>query len=431
MPHFESDAPELDPVAEADLATHAATVTGVHGVPAFTTGADDGKGLLWGNGGWQKSATPLVTSDQLDAKADLAGAAFTGPVSVTSGAEKLSLGAAASAAVSLVKSAGNLFMYATDGATQAFTFQVNGAPTLKFGADANLYRSAADTLKTDDDFQVGNVLTVRKDDTQNPGRPWLRGNSSYLVLNSNTGGTLYLNQDVGSSVFLTQSKYQFGSAGAVFAPNSTTTVPLVVKLAAGQTADGFQVQDSAGAAKLAATADGTVKWGNMQAGPVTAVGSGPDLRFSGMDRLRFGPSFGIRIDSTNPKIESGGNGLSLIASGLFQVNSAPQGYLQTNGNNVRVFEWGTGLSPIADTLLRAYDATHSVAVQMQAAATADAFQIRDNANVVLSRFNAAGQLGLADSLTPVTPTSGGVLFVTSGALRFKGSGGTDTLLAPA
>lgn len=59
---------EADPIAVADLAAHAAQVTGVHGVPLLTSPDDDGKGLLWSNGGWAKSATPLVVQSALDAE---------------------------------------------------------------------------------------------------------------------------------------------------------------------------------------------------------------------------------------------------------------------------------------------------------------------------------------------------------------------------
>lgn len=52
---------------------------------------------------------------------------------------------------------------------------VSAAGALVFGADTNLYRSAADTLKTDDALQVGSTLTVLAGHvTLNPSGGWLR-----------------------------------------------------------------------------------------------------------------------------------------------------------------------------------------------------------------------------------------------------------------
>lgn len=70
--------------------------------------------------------------------------------------------------------------------------------------------------------------------------------------------------------------------------------------------------------------------------------------------------------------------------------------------------------------------------------TADIAQIQDSAGTVLWRVMASGGVRSAGVLTldnqasaPATPTAGGVLYVESGALKYKGSSGTVTTIAPA
>ena len=52
-------------------------------------------------------------------------------------------------------------------------------------------------------------------------------------------------------------------------------------------------------------------------------------------------------------------------------------------------------------------------------------------NLSLSGTTTAAQLKISDGSAPATPTGGGVLYVESGALKYKGSSGTATPLAGA
>lgn len=54
----------------------------------------------------------------------------------------------------------------------------------------------------------------------------------------------------------------------------------------------------------------------------------------------------------------------------------------------------------------------------------------DYAEVSVSADN-TGATFVANTTEPATPTGGGVIYVESGALKFKGSGGTVTTLGPA
>lgn len=63
--------------------------------------------------------------------------------------------------------------------------------------------------------------------------------------------------------------------------------------------------------------------------------------------------------------------------------------------------------------------------------TAGNFRFIQNGTVILT-INSQNNILIANSLaTPGTPTGGGFLYVESGALKFKGSSGTVTTIAPA
>ncbi|MEU8548385.1 hypothetical protein AB0C81_15575 [Streptomyces roseoverticillatus] len=55
----------------------------------------------------------------------------------------------------------------------------------------------------------------------------------------------------------------------------------------------------------------------------------------------------------------------------------------------------------------------------------------DSTFLPLAGGTLSGPLYLANSAAPATPASGGVLWVEGGALKYKGSGGTVTVIAPA
>lgn len=74
---------------------------------------------------------------------------------------------------------------------------------------------------------------------------------------------------------------------------------------------------------------------------------------------------------------------------------------------------------------------YGLQVRMHSAQVADPLIIQTSAGATAAAINPAGQAFLADSAEPSTPTGGGIIYVNAGALKYKGSSGTVTTLAPA
>jgi hypothetical protein len=54
-----------------------------------------------------------------------------------------------------------------------------------------------------------------------------------------------------------------------------------------------------------------------------------------------------------------------------------------------------------------------------------------NGGTILAAIDATGRAYLRNSSAPATPANGGTLFVEAGALKYIGSSGTVTTIAPA
>jgi hypothetical protein len=89
---------ESDPIAEADLATHAAAKTGVHGIPSMSSG----QGLVWNGTAWV--ATDVATQAELDAEAAARASAVTAEATARTAADTAHAGLSTSAHGGIVAS---------------------------------------------------------------------------------------------------------------------------------------------------------------------------------------------------------------------------------------------------------------------------------------------------------------------------------------
>lgn len=74
---------------------------------------------------------------------------------------------------------------------------------------------------------------------------------------------------------------------------------------------------------------------------------------------------------------------------------------------------------------------YGLQIQMHSSQTAEPLIVQTSGGATAAAILPAGQVFLADSAEPGTPTGGGIFFVNAGAFKFKGSSGTVTTLAPA
>jgi hypothetical protein len=89
---------ESDPIAEADLATHTAAKTGVHGIPSMASG----QGLVWNGTAWV--ATDVATQAELDALSSAAASAVTAEATARTAADTAHAGLSTSAHGGIVAS---------------------------------------------------------------------------------------------------------------------------------------------------------------------------------------------------------------------------------------------------------------------------------------------------------------------------------------
>lgn len=194
---------------------------------------------------------------------------------------------------------------ASAGLTVSSDGQVNVSGTLSVGADTNLYRSAANTLKTDDKFAVG---TLGSDGT------------SVLCLNA-SNEVASCGSGVGSGSFVFNgTSAQTGNINLQSANSANVTA--VFQGAASQTADVLQVKDAAstpntllsisstGAATFKAAADSDSIFSVKSPGNTTLLSIG--TQNSGANVL------------TNPSFEQNTTGWSTASLGgtFTQTNSA-------------------------------------------------------------------------------------------------------------
>jgi hypothetical protein len=194
----------------------------------------------------------------------------------------------------------------------------------------------------------------------------------------------------------------------IFQPSADNRVGLkITPFSAAQSADQFQVLSSAGTARVAVNPSGDVV---MKA------------TFDGNEKVRLQAADGSNnawlkftaAGANAAKIKWTGVGV-VFNCGIFSGTN--QWTMDDGANQVLVLN-GTTSSP-------------RMVTKAQPGLTANLHEWQDSTGAVLARHDAAGRLGLANSVAPATPTVGGLLYSIGGALHWKGSAGTDTLLAPA
>jgi len=114
---------------------------------------------------------------------------------------------------------------------------------------------------------------------------------------------------------------------------------------------------------------------------------------------------------------------STPAGGTYKVRV----YRQTTSNALVDFVDGARLTE--SDLDTAYK--QGLFVAQEVSEDAAAIGTTSTNNLTLQGTTTAAQLKISDGSAPATPTGGGVLYVESGALKYKGSSGTATPLAGA
>ena len=104
-------------------------------------------------------------------------------------------------------------------------------------------------------------------------------------------------------------------------------------------------------------------------------------------------------------------------------------YRQTTSNALVDFVDGARLTE--SDLDTAYKQGLFVAQEISEDAAGVGTQLTNTTNVTLGGTTTAAQLKISNGSAPSTPTGGGILYVESGALKYKGSSGTVTTLGNA
>ncbi len=235
---------------------------------------------------------------------------------------------------------------------------------LTFGSDTNLYRSAADTLKTDDAFSAAAITSTGS----------ITANNQLSVANgAGISRYLQITGTVGSNTELLVT-------GA-----SAKSVPSVIfKAGVGQTTDLLQLQNNAGTILTAFQADGKLVFGPSGAQDTNLYRSAADTLKTD-DSLIVGT---IGAGGTNLLCYDGTNKLTTCSgapgAGSYINNGTA---LQTANFNIQSVAAGN-IGGI---------------IRGAASQTADLFQLQDSTGAVLSKFDSAG--GLTTTSLNVSGTS--------------------------
>ena len=145
----------------------------------------------------------------------------------------------------------------------------------------------------------------------------------------------------------------------------------------------------------------------------TITGTANQVAVSNGDGVSGNPTLSIPSDFRAPGTVSAGSGQLGIFAG---------DYVYRNANNA---EWTmyAGTSGGSGAFVRAYGDAHATKANLVEFGTAG--------GAIAAYFLSGGGMFLANSSAPSTPTGGGVVYVESGALKYKGSSGTVTTIAPA
>jgi hypothetical protein len=258
------------------------------------------------------------------------------------------------------------------------------------------------------------------------------GTNSAIVGGSSAGMTLYgvtspLNLRLGANVLAS-----FTTAGNTFTPTGAAGIPVIAKGYTAQTANLFEAQDSS-ATTLASV------------GP-SGIGTFIDLKISGGT---YSANVALGSNSTSAGVYNTAVGYGTLSANAATFNVALGYSALTNSStgdyNVAIGSSAGRYSTTQDNELfvnsinrtdRAGDISESIIYGQQAAAPEDQV-LTLNASVAIGGAASLGGgkgvtfLANADTIPTSDPTGGGVLYVSAGALVFRGSSGTITTIASA
>lgn len=201
---------------------------------------------------------------------------------------------------------------------------------------------------------------------------------------------------------------------------------LVIRGAASQSAALQEWQDSTGAALARIGAAGSVLTANrLIAGTLTAPTGVSHLTQS---LAVTDVALAVRgFAGQTGSLQEWQSSLGTMLARVMQDGTAQFVATYIGGSSTLIDAGGTG----GGARIRAAVAAVPLTARGQVGQSANLQEWQSSTPVTLAYISPAGQLGLANSTAPATPTGGGLLYVAAGALRFKGSGGTDTLIANA
>ena len=288
--------------------------------------------------------------------------------------------------------------------------------------------SSAGALSLSGSMTISTASGTAKDVTLATGGStrWLFGANSTAESGSNAGSNFRLWSYDDSGTLLRDNLSINRSSGAldlkantIHLPITTSAVPLTLRGLASQTGNLLNLENSSGTALASFSAAGALSL----SGNVTVNAASGRLNI-----LAPSGNGGVIIDRT------GGSGTSFIAAQvggvyrwIFNLNNAVSESGGDSGSNIALSAY-TDAGALIDTpltILRAAGGLVTLArpVQMSSNVAIGGTGSFGSGDKVLFMANATAPSG--------TPSGGGIVYVESGALKFKGSSGTVTTIAAA
>jgi hypothetical protein len=257
----------------------------------------------------------------------------------------------------------------------------------------------------------------------------------------------------------------FSVGGHIINNNAVGTVPLRVNAIAGQTANLFEIRDSAGTNYVAVNSAGTILFGGNSGSFLSGANGRVNVQLSGDNVGLTVRAFGsqsadlVKIQNSSGvdlvRVDSAGRGIfPTLLAGALTGSIGVQMAVQPTSASIPGFAVRGAASQSAN-LLELQNSAASVLLNVSSAGQLNALQgVNTNAIRGLDTLSAitvsngrgitvgtgsaiqgggAGVIGIANAGTVPSsnPSGGGILYVESGALKYRGSSGTITTIANA
>lgn len=324
------------------------------------------------------------------------------------------------------------------GGNQYFT---NGRARLSIsGGGAVLYSTASGIASVDSNFsnlyglvrvdRLTTALSTKQNQLNGTGFVKASGttitydNTSYTPA---TGGTGYIQNGTGTQA---SANYNIDGNGTVSTLTARTTVIASSVGTATNVPDTFKVN---GIVRMVIGTDSTQTMysngGQLQcqikAGNSATIFTIGNASLSSGDTLRFAGSAGAV-----PVIDMGGlgrilrDGSGIVVESILNRFRAQSGVEQIRGFNSG--NWASGMTN--DNGLAKAQIAGGLWVQGVSNTTGNAAHVESLSGTALVDALNSGGLKLTNTTTPASPTGGGVIYVESGSLKYRGSSGTITVL---